>query len=139
MLAERERTVAGEVRQAAHDLNAHRRLAEIARRQAASWKAKVEDLENRGAKGLASFAEIASARLEWLKARGDVVAESVAVHVAEVKIRQAQSAWGHDGCATVDPAPPAPVLLPDVADAPDAPDPLRLPDLVVPAPSPASK
>ncbi len=154
LLAERERSAAAEVRQAAHDLNAHRRLAEIARQQAASWKAKVDDLEKRGAGGLASFADIATARLEWYRARADVVAELAAVRAADVRLRQAQSFWGHDGCPAGPEAPP-PVLLPDAAEdasaqqlpagpglaaplsLPDAADVQRLPDLVLPAPAPA--
>ena len=57
---------------------------------------ELDDLENREAKGMATFAEITSARLEWLKARGDVVAELVAVRVADVPRRAAvQPARAH--------------------------------------------
>jgi hypothetical protein len=111
-VGERERAVAGEARQAAHDVNAHRRLAELARRRAKSWQEKVDDLERRAAKGLASFADVSTARLEWLKARGEVVSELVAVRVADVRLKQAQSAWGHDGGGPA--LPPTPMLLPDI-------------------------
>jgi len=133
LLNERERAAANEVRQAAHDLNAHRRLAGIARQQARSWKDKLDDLEDRGAKGLASFAEIASARLEWLKARGDVVAELVAVRVADVRLKQAQSFWGLDGCGSAVPVLP---LLPDTTGSAEV---VRLPELTLPAPSPTRR
>jgi hypothetical protein len=132
LLAERERVIANEVRQAAHDLNAHRRLADLARQQAKSGHNKVDDLERRGAKGLASFADIALARLEWLKARGEVVAELVAVRVAEVRLKQAQSFWGQEGCASAGPMLAPPPLLPDTARPADT---VRLPELVLPEPA----
>jgi outer membrane protein TolC len=134
LLHERERAVANEVRQAAHDLNAHRRLAALARRQAKSWKDKLDDLEDREAKGMATFAEITSARLECLKARGDVVAELVAVRVADVKLKQAQSFWGREGCATG--PPPGPAMPPDATWSSDT---VRLPELTLPAPSPTAR
>jgi outer membrane protein TolC len=133
LLKERERAAANEARQAAHDLNAHRRLADLARQQAKNGQDKLDDLERRGAKGLASFADITAARLEWLKARGEVVAELVAVRVADVRLRQAQSFWGLKGCASAGPVlPPSPPLLPDTDRPADA---VRLPEIVLPAPA----
>ena len=61
---------------------------------------------------VASFADVATARLEWLKARGEVVSELVAVRVADVKLKLAQSTWGHEGCGPI--LPPEPMLLPDL-------------------------
>jgi hypothetical protein len=133
LLHDRERVAANEVRQAAHDLNAHRRLAALARRQVKSWKDKLDDLEDREAKGMATFAEITSARLEWLKARGDVIGELVAVRAADVKLKQAQSYWGREGCTT-DP-PPGPAMVPDATWSSDT---VRLPELRLP-PSPTAK
>jgi outer membrane protein TolC len=89
-LRKREAVVASEIRQAAAAVQIHAQSASLARERARSWEAKVLDIEARQKQGLASFAELTSANLEWLKARGDIIQETMAWEIAGVQLRQAQ-------------------------------------------------
>ena len=68
-LAEREAAVADEVRQAAASVRTHYQLAVLAYAREQSWAAKAQEVLARKQQGLASFAELTSAKLEMLKAR----------------------------------------------------------------------
>ena len=89
-LADRERAVADEVRQAAQSLEAHTRLVALARERIESWQKRLAEIQERAKKGLSPFPEEENARLELLKARGELVTAVMAWHVARVKFRQAQ-------------------------------------------------
>ncbi len=89
-LAEREAAVSEEIRQAANALKDRTQLVALASARERSWASKVDEVKSRQKQGLASFAEIASADLDWFKARGDVITDVMAWHIAWVKLRQAQ-------------------------------------------------
>lgn len=89
-LAERERIVVTEIRQAARDAQSQLELAVLAGERVRSWHTKILDLESKEAKGLASSGDTLAARLEWLKARGDLIKEMSAWHIAHAKLKQAQ-------------------------------------------------
>jgi outer membrane protein TolC len=95
-LNERENAVAEEIRQAATALNNRTQLVALASARERSWAEKVNDIRSRQQQGLASFAEVASANLDWFKARGDVIQEVMAWHIAWVKLRQAQGLFPSD-------------------------------------------
>lgn len=111
-LADVEREIASEIRQAALTAQAQRRLAVLARERVRSWQKKVREMADRKAGGTASYAEIASAQLEHLKARNTLASEVIAWRLAMVKLEQAQGllaaqcGYGADGCHTC-PHPPA--------------------------------
>jgi outer membrane protein TolC len=95
-LSERENAVAEEIRQAVNALNNRTQLVALASARERSWAEKVNDIRSRQQQGLASFAEVAAANLDWFKARGDVIQEVMAWHVAWVKLRQAQGLFPSD-------------------------------------------
>lgn len=86
----RERAVAEDIRQAGRTLAAHQQLIALSREKAASWEKKVHELEDRNKQGLASVSEVALGKLDWLRARGELVKEVMAWHIAYAKFRQAQ-------------------------------------------------
>lgn len=96
-LAERERAIANEVRHAVRTAEAEALQVSLARERVRSWQLQLDDLEARGAKGIASFAEISGARLEWLKARSDLVQAVMAWHTARASIKAAQGIL-HEEC-----------------------------------------
>ncbi len=89
-LAQREREVAEEVRLAVAEARGRGPVVVLARERAHRWEVKVDDLKEKSERGMAVFAELATARQEWLKARGEVVKEWVAWRVAAVKVGLAQ-------------------------------------------------
>jgi hypothetical protein len=88
--AERQKAVAEEIRQAARTLIAQQRLAALTYQKVQSWETGVRELEDRNRQGLASSTEVAMAKLDWLRARGDLVKEVMAWHIARAKLKQAQ-------------------------------------------------
>ena len=94
-LVEREAAVADEIRQAAAGIQSHARLTALAWARERIWEEKVKDVESRKQQGLAPSAEVTSTTLEMLKARGEVIQEAMAWHIARVKLSQAQGLlWG---------------------------------------------
>jgi hypothetical protein len=131
-LAQREREVADEVRVAVTEARGRLPVVVLARERAHRWEIKVDDLKEKSERGMTVFAELATARQDWLKARGEVVKEWVAWQVAAVKVGLAQGvlplgcedcpgAIGQGCCA----APTTPLLTrracPAPAHKPDAP------------------
>lgn len=117
-LANRERMIADETRAAAEALNAQTTRLALARDRADSWKAKWGDAVKQKAADLpgAAFAEI-SARLDWLKARGEVIAEVMAWHQARAKLSASRGALAPDpgGAGAVVPAASPPPVVPWVS------------------------
>jgi outer membrane protein TolC len=96
--AERERKAIEEVRQAAQTARAQAEVLVLTEKVAEDWRARVRDAEDREAKGLGSFAETMKARVEWLRARGDVVKEAALLQRALVRLRELQGTLPGD-CA----------------------------------------
>ncbi|HEY7330122.1 MAG TPA: hypothetical protein VH592_20970 [Gemmataceae bacterium] len=90
LLHERERTVEAEIREAAHEIGARRETILRARQAAESWQERIRDLEKQQAEGLKGALSLASAYLDWYKARGEVVKEFLGWKIAAVKLKQAQ-------------------------------------------------
>jgi hypothetical protein len=89
-LADRERAVAQEVRRAVYTVRGQVELVITAQERVASYEAKVRDLEEGEAKGSVAYPEVTTARLEWLKARGDLAKEVMAWEIARVDLKKAQ-------------------------------------------------
>jgi hypothetical protein len=89
-LRERERVVAAEIREAAYEVRARREITILAREAAGRWQERIRDLEKQQAQGMPVFADLTSARMEWYKARGEVVKEFLGWKIAAVKLKQAQ-------------------------------------------------
>ena len=89
-LAEQEKEVAQEIRQAAGTLIAQHEVAALSRQKVQSWESGIRDLEDRNRQGLTSPTEVAMGKLDWLRARGDLVKEVMAWHIARAKLKQAQ-------------------------------------------------
>lgn len=96
LIAERERAVADEARAAVLAVNSQRVRASLARDRLGYWDDKLADaVKKREANQPgAEFLE-AQVRLEWLKAKAEVVAEVAAWHQARVRLKAAQGwlAW----------------------------------------------
>ena len=113
-LASRERIIADETRAAAEALNSQTTRLALARDRADSWKAKWDDAVKQQKADLpgAMFAEV-SARLDWLKARSEVVAEVMAWHQARVRLSAARGALAPDpasASAVIPAGSPLPVV-----------------------------
>lgn len=102
---DRERAVATEIRQAVRTLAAQQQLVALAHRKVRSWETGVRELEDRHQQGLTSVTEMAMAKLDWLRARGDLVKERMAWHIAYVKLHQAQGALPLECLDVTVPAP----------------------------------
>lgn len=89
-LRERERTVEAEIREAVYEIGARREAIELARRAAGSWEQRIGDLKKQQAEGLEGTLGLASAYLDWYKARGEVVKEFLGWKIAAAKLKQAQ-------------------------------------------------
>jgi hypothetical protein len=87
---DREKAVANEIRLAVHTLRMRTQVAALARDQALSRQRDVREVEERSARGLASFADVTTAKLEWLRARGELIEEVRAWHVARIELKEAQ-------------------------------------------------
>ena len=114
-LANRERVVADETRAAASALNAQTARLTLARDRADAWKTKWDDAVRQKAADLsgATFTEF-SVRLDWLKARAEVVAEVMAWHQARARLSAARGAFAPDpgGTTAVVPAGFPPPVVP---------------------------
>jgi hypothetical protein len=101
-LHERERTVEAEIRAAVYEIGARRETILRARQAAESWQDRIRDLEKQQAEGLKGPLNLATAYLEWYKARGEVVNEFLSWKIAVVKLKQAQgilpAECGYPGC-----------------------------------------
>jgi hypothetical protein len=130
LIADRERAVADETRAAAVGVNAQLKKVALARDRVDSWKAKWDEaVKQREAKIPGAELAEAQVRLEWLRARAEVVAEVMAWHQARVRLRAAQGRLApevappdHDQPGVPPFAVPAPVV-PWVA--PSGPEPRR--------------
>ena len=71
-----------------------KRLRKVVRERVEDWGRRVRDLEERRGQGIGSFADLLKARLEWLKARGDLVKEVTAWERGFVKLKQDQGLLG---------------------------------------------
>jgi hypothetical protein len=89
-LHDRERTVEAEIRAAVYEIGTRRETILRARQAADSWEERIHDLEKQRAEGLKGPLSLASAYLEWYKARGEVVNEFLRWKIAAVKLKQAQ-------------------------------------------------
>jgi hypothetical protein len=89
-LHDRERTVEAEVRAAVYEIGARRATILRSRQAADSWEDRIHDLEKQRAEGLKGPLSLASAYLEWYKARSEVVNEFLRWKIAAVKLKQAQ-------------------------------------------------
>ncbi len=89
-LHERERTVEAEIRAAVYEIGGRRETILRARQAADSWQDRIRDLEKQQSEGLKGPLSLASAYLEWYKARGEVVNEFLKWKIAIVKLKQAQ-------------------------------------------------
>jgi hypothetical protein len=89
LLGELEKTAAEEIRTNARAVPLRFRMVRLAQERAQSCQARVKDVLGRQEKGLALFAEVTQAQMEWLKARAEVIQEVMAWYVAHVKLQQA--------------------------------------------------
>jgi hypothetical protein len=90
LIASRERDVADEVRVAVVALDSQTRRVAFARDRVDRWREKLDEAERQLKAGvpLADLQE-AQVRLEWLKARAELVAEVMAWHRARVRLKAA--------------------------------------------------
>ena len=87
---ERERQVRDTILADVRALPFQRDLLALAGAQVSAWQDEVRDLEDREARGIASYAEVSKARLEWLRARAKVIEEAAAWERAVVKLKRDQ-------------------------------------------------
>lgn len=87
---ESEKSIVEEIRLEARALEERVHLVALARDRARSWQKKVEELEEKQKKGMVSFLEILTPRLEYYRARGELVKEVTAWNIARVKLKQEQ-------------------------------------------------
>jgi hypothetical protein len=90
LLAERERAVAAEVRQAVADLHAKGQLVVLDRERVLAAAVKQREADEKAKSGGGSFLEVLNANLEAYKARGQLVEDVMGWHAAGAKLRQAQ-------------------------------------------------
>jgi hypothetical protein len=88
--AEREQQIASDIRRDVRQIAIQTEILILARRRAAESQRRVEEVAEKQAKGLSSFADTAEARLEWLKARGTVVEAAATLLIYKVKLREDQ-------------------------------------------------
>lgn len=88
--AAREREVVEEVRQAVGTVEGQIRVVVLTAQRADSWRVAVQEAEEKEAKGANGFAQTTEAKVEWYKARRDVVSEIARLQRAKARVRQAQ-------------------------------------------------
>jgi hypothetical protein len=96
LIADRERAVADEARAAAAGLNAQSVRVALARDRADASKSRLDEaIRQRDAKLPGAELLEAQARIDWLKARSELVTEVTAWHQARVRLKAAQGwlAW----------------------------------------------
>jgi hypothetical protein len=89
-LMQREQEVSEEICQALGAVQALIEVVTLARQEVESRRAKVQELEEKEAKGIGSFAETLEARMEWQKARKKLVESIIKLQRACLLLRQAQ-------------------------------------------------
>src|SRR5262249_57256746 len=90
LLEDREKQVAREVREAVLVAEGRSRQVALAQQRVEIARAKVAELREQAEKGIAARAALTQARLDLLKARGDLLAAVVNGEIARVQLRQAQ-------------------------------------------------
>ena len=106
--AEREQQIASDIRRDVQQLAIQTEILILARRRAADNQRRVEELAEQQARGLSSFADTAQARLEFLKARSQVVEAEVTLLIYKVKLKQDQGLLAAECCPGCEPACPTP-------------------------------
>jgi hypothetical protein len=96
--SEREEQIASDIRRDVQLLAIQTEILILARRRAADSKRRVEELTEREARGLGSFADTAEARLEWLRDRGTVVEAAATLLIYKVKVREDQGLLAAECC-----------------------------------------
>jgi len=104
--SEREEQIASDIRRDVRLLAIQTDILILARRRAGDNKRRVEELTERQAKGISSFAETAEAQLEWLKARGTVVEAAASLLIYKVKLRQDQGLLAAECCPACEASSP---------------------------------
>lgn len=89
LLTSRERQAEAEIRAAVASLHGHRAAVAARTLDVQQVQAKVAELETRQKAGLSVTAELTTARLDLLKAKGSLLTASTDWHSAEAKLRQA--------------------------------------------------
>jgi hypothetical protein len=104
LIAERERSVADEIRRAAAAVAAKARLVALARERVLTTDARRRDVEARVGQGGGSFLEVLSASVDWYKARAQLTGDVMAWHIARIQLKQVQGllVWEccGDGCGS---------------------------------------
>jgi hypothetical protein len=90
LLADRERAVAAEARQAAAEWHAKSQLLVLGRERVATATARQRDAEETAKFGGGSFLEVLNANLEAYKARAQLVEDLMGWHAARARLKQAQ-------------------------------------------------
>jgi outer membrane protein TolC len=96
--SEREEQIASDIRRDVRQLAIQTEILILARRRVADRQRHVQDLTDRQARGLSSFADTAEARLEFLRARGTVVEAAATLLIYKVKLRQDQGLLAAECC-----------------------------------------
>lgn len=99
LIADRERAVADEVRQALAAMAMNARLIELDRQRAHSWQVRVQEMRDRVARGAATFLELLQAETEWYKVRASLLGDIMAWHRAWAQLKTAQGAWTCEACS----------------------------------------
>ena len=88
--AEREQQIASDIHRDVRLLAIQTEVLKLNRRRAADAQKRVEEAAEREAKGLASFADTAQARLEFLRVRNDMAEAAATLLIYQVKLREDQ-------------------------------------------------
>jgi hypothetical protein len=95
---EREEQIASDIRRDVEQLAIQAEILILARLRAADRQRHADELIDRQAKGLGSFAETAEARLESLRARGTVVEAAATLLIYKAKLQQDQGLLAAECC-----------------------------------------
>ena len=90
LLKEQEYVVAQEIRQAIHTIATKARLVALAKEKIKIAHEKLNDLQDKKERGVATVLEISAQRLVLGQAQGELVQEVMAWHTARAKLKQAQ-------------------------------------------------
>src|SRR5207244_4007886 len=89
-LKEQEYVVAQEIRQAIHTISAKTQLVALAKEKIKIAQEKLNDLEDKRRRGVASTLDVSGQRLVLGQAQAEFIQEVMAWHTARAKLRQAQ-------------------------------------------------
>ena len=87
---QRRLEITSEIQQAVRSVEAHLREIAIAKQQAAAWDERIDELTRKQQIDEASFAEIASAKLQSFQAQSDETNRVVGWKIAQAKLKEAQ-------------------------------------------------